>query len=68
MTAGLAAGAAAESGNLWAAGRLAWTGPIGLKLYTVRELFAKDPAATLKQVAAAGYKQVEVGPGVSRRR
>ncbi|MGO8790944.1 MAG: sugar phosphate isomerase/epimerase family protein [Terriglobia bacterium] len=64
VTAGLAAGAAAESGNLWAAGRLAWTGPIGLELYTVRELFAKDPAATLKQVAAAGYKQVEVGPGV----
>jgi sugar phosphate isomerase/epimerase len=47
-----------------AAGRLAWTKPIGLELYTVREMFAKDPAKTLKDVAAAGYKEVEVGPGV----
>jgi len=27
-------------------------------------MFAKDPAETLKQVAAVGYKEVEVGPGV----
>ena len=50
--------------NLGAADRLAWTKPIGLELYTVRQLFAKDPAGTLKQVAAVGYKEVEVGPGV----
>jgi sugar phosphate isomerase/epimerase len=50
--------------NALGAGRLAWTKPIGLELYTVREMFAKDPAKTLKDVAAAGYKEVEVGPGV----
>ncbi|HEX7359193.1 MAG TPA: sugar phosphate isomerase/epimerase [Bryobacteraceae bacterium] len=46
--------------NAWAAGRLAWPGPIGLELYTVRKLFAKDPARTLKQVASVGYKEVEI--------
>ena len=45
-------------------GRVRVVRPIGLELYTVRELFAKDPAGTLKQVAAAGYKEVEVGPSV----
>jgi sugar phosphate isomerase/epimerase len=57
------AGAAAQplvNQGLSAAGRLAWPGPIGLELYTVRELFAKDPAGTLKQVAAVGYKEVEI--------
>ena len=61
--AGVAASATQARGNARAAGRLAWTGPIGLELYTVRELFAKDPADTLKKVAAAGYKEVEIGPG-----
>ena len=42
-----------------AAGRLAWPGPIGLELYTVRGLFAKTPKETLKDVAAAGYREVE---------
>jgi sugar phosphate isomerase/epimerase len=51
-------------GDALAAERLAWTKPIGLELYTVREMFAKDPAKTLKDVAAAGYKEVEVSPGV----
>jgi len=50
--------------NFWAAERPAWPGPIGLELYTVRELFAKAPAGTLKQVAAVGYKEVEIGPSV----
>ena len=48
----------------WAAGRPAWEKPIGLELYTVRDLFAKDPAGTLRQVAAVGYREVEIGPGV----
>ena len=61
---GMAAGAGAGVRDLWAAGQLAWPGPIGLELYTVRELFAKDPAGTLKQVAAVGYKEVEIGPSV----
>ncbi|MEM6470189.1 MAG: sugar phosphate isomerase/epimerase family protein [Planctomycetota bacterium] len=33
---------------------------IGLQLYTVRDQMAKDPKATLKAVAEAGYKQVEL--------
>src|ERR1700728_369406 len=61
---GLAAGAATSTKDLWAAGKLAWPGPIGLELYTVREQFPKDPAGTLKQVAAVGYKEVEIAPGV----
>ena len=32
---------------------------IGIQLYTLRNEIGKDPAGTLKQVAAAGYKQVE---------
>ncbi|MCO8124603.1 sugar phosphate isomerase/epimerase [Stieleria sp. TO1_6] len=33
---------------------------IGLQLYTVRDQMAEDPATTLKAIAAAGYKQVEL--------
>jgi sugar phosphate isomerase/epimerase len=33
---------------------------IGIQLYTLREPLAKDPAGTLKAVAEAGYKQVEM--------
>ncbi len=33
--------------------------PIGLQLYSVREPLAKDYEGTLKQVAAAGYQEVE---------
>ncbi|MBI4167243.1 MAG: sugar phosphate isomerase/epimerase [Acidobacteria bacterium] len=62
--AGLAADVATASGGAFAAGRLAWTKPIGLEIYTVRDMFAKDPAKTLKEVAAAGYQEVEIGPGV----
>ncbi len=61
---GVAAGTAAASTDLWAAGRLAWPGPIGLELYTVRFMFAKHPATTLKEVAAIGYKEVEIAPGL----
>jgi sugar phosphate isomerase/epimerase len=32
---------------------------IGIQLYTLRDALAKDPAGTLKAVAAAGYQQVE---------
>lgn len=37
--------------------------PIGLQLYTVRELFSKDPMGTLGKVAAIGYREVEYGGG-----
>ncbi|OYP35012.1 sugar phosphate isomerase/epimerase family protein [Rhodopirellula sp. MGV] len=33
---------------------------LGLQLYTVRNQMADDPRATLKAIAAAGYKQVEL--------
>lgn len=36
--------------------------PIGLQLYTVGQEMDNDAAATLKAVAAAGYKQVELSP------
>jgi len=55
----ISAGAAVSASESWGAGQLAWTKPIGLELYTVREEFAKDPAGTLKKVGAAGYREVE---------
>lgn len=33
---------------------------VGIQLYTLRELVAKDPRAVLQEVAAAGYKEVEL--------
>lgn len=36
---------------------------IGLQLYTIRELFAADPVATLQKVAKIGYREVEYGGG-----
>ena len=33
--------------------------PLGLQLYSVREMLAKDYEGTLKQVGALGYKEVE---------
>jgi len=36
--------------------------PIGLQLYTVGAEMDRDPAGTLKTVAAAGYKTVELSP------
>ena len=61
---GVVTSAALGATQLGAAERPAWIKPIGLELYTVRDLFAKDPAGTLKKVAEAGYKEVEIGPGV----
>jgi sugar phosphate isomerase/epimerase len=37
--------------------------PVGLQLYTVRELFSKDPMGTLETVAKIGYREVEYGGG-----
>lgn len=56
--------ALATHAHIWAAAHLAWEKPIGLETYTVRDLFAKDPAGTLKQVAAVGYKEVEFNPSI----
>ncbi len=38
-------------------------GPIGIQLYTVREIFQKDPVATLRAIARIGYREVEFGGG-----
>ena len=64
LVGGVAAAATFRGTAASAAGRLAWLGPIGLEIYTVRKLFAEDPAKTLKEVAAAGYKLIEVAPGL----
>jgi sugar phosphate isomerase/epimerase len=45
------------------AGEAAAKCAIGLQLYTVRELFSRDPIGTLEQVAAIGYREVEYGGG-----
>lgn len=55
--AGFAAGCsrkAEESGALTAT-----TAPLGLQLYTVRDLMAEDVVATLELVAGVGYEEVE---------
>ncbi|MEO7687891.1 MAG: sugar phosphate isomerase/epimerase [Sphingomonas sp.] len=36
---------------------------IGIQLYTVRDIFAKDPVGTLKKIARIGYREVEYGGG-----
>jgi sugar phosphate isomerase/epimerase len=36
---------------------------IGLQLYTIRDIFSKDPVGTLVQVAKTGYREVEFGGG-----
>jgi len=35
----------------------------GLQLYTVREIFQRDPVGTLEKVAGIGYREVEFGGG-----
>lgn len=59
---GSAAGAIALSPlthNLFTGENTSRIKTFGLQLYTVRDLFEKDPRGTLKQIAAMGYKQVE---------
>lgn len=36
---------------------------VGLQLYTVRDVFQKDPVGTLEAVARVGYREVEFGGG-----
>jgi len=40
-----------------------WADQIGLELYTVRDLTAKDYLGTLEKVAAIGYKEIEPAGG-----
>ncbi len=55
--AAMAAGCSREGDS--GAGPTAGSAPLGVQLYTVRDLMAEDVAATLDLVAAAGYQQVE---------
>lgn len=61
MAGGAAFAATIAGGPLMA--RSSGPKPVGIQLYTVRELFAKDPTGTLAQVAAIGYREVEYGGG-----
>lgn len=36
---------------------------VGIQLYTVRDIFQKDPAGTLEAIARIGYREVEFGGG-----
>lgn len=63
LLAGLGGGAALALLGAATRARAARLGAIGLQLYTVRELFAKDPVGTLEQVAGIGYREVEFGGG-----
>ena len=58
---GAALGATLAAGPLMA--KSLKSKPIGIQLYTVRELFSKDPMGTLEKVAAIGYREVEYGGG-----
>ena len=40
-----------------------WAGQMGLELYTVRDMIAKDYPGTLEKVAQIGYKEVEPAEG-----
>jgi sugar phosphate isomerase/epimerase len=60
-TTALAALACSQQGSLLALeAENAYRKNIGLQLYTLRNEIGKDPAGTMKRVAAAGYKQVEL--------
>jgi len=53
--------ALSQTRSLWALeGENTYRNNIGIQLYTLRNELGKDPAGTLQQVAAAGYKQVEL--------
>ncbi len=63
MAGGAALATTLATGPMWAQAAARSVGPIGLQLYTVRELFAPDPMGTLEKVAAIGYREVEFGGG-----
>jgi sugar phosphate isomerase/epimerase len=54
------AAVAIGAGEAMAAGALAWTKPIGLQLYTVRNQYRQDPTGTLKKVGAIGYREADL--------
>src|SRR5262245_60201522 len=54
----MASGAAAGSSALLQAQKKR---PLGVQLYTVREVIKTQPEETLKAIAAIGYKEIELG-------
>lgn len=52
-------GMACKNSNKMAGGGKGNLGDFGLQLYTLRDDLPKDPKGVLKQVADAGYKQIE---------
>ncbi len=66
LRAGAAGGLAAAAGLEAAPLRL----PIGFQVYPIREMLAKDFEGTLRQMAALGYRSVEMcsPPGYERLR
>jgi len=63
LSGGAAAVALAATGSLFARTAGAQAVGIGLQLYTVREIFQKDPVGTLQKIAEIGYREVEFGGG-----
>jgi len=59
LAAAAAIAACARESDAPAPAPVAKAPPLGLQLYTVRDLMARDVASTLKLVAAAGYQEVE---------
>lgn len=55
--------ARAFASTLSTGARAAWSDQIGLELYTVRDMVAKDYVGTLEKVAAIGYKEIEPAGG-----
>jgi sugar phosphate isomerase/epimerase len=55
--------ALALSGRIIPAASAAQINAVGLQLYTVRDIFQKDPVGTLEKLARIGYREVEYGGG-----
>ncbi|WP_010544197.1 sugar phosphate isomerase/epimerase family protein [Sphingomonas elodea] len=53
----------AVMGRLVPAAHAARIQAVGIQLYTVRDIFQKDPAGTLEAIAKIGYREVEFGGG-----
>jgi sugar phosphate isomerase/epimerase len=54
------AGAVASPSSILSAAAAAGPRRFGAQLYTVRDVIGRDPAATLRAIAEAGYREVEV--------
>lgn len=55
--------ALAVMGRLIPAAHAAQIKAVGIQLYTVRDIFQKDPAGTLEAIARIGYREIEFGGG-----